>query len=150
MVTDRCPYRKAGFEGEAAYFSNAIIRLLQKKGRGKAAADHNDPVRVVRLSPKLYQRMSSLAFLNRCTTKSGEPKSYPLCHPKYGRDIRIRKYRDSGSYIHFDLRPDKRTPLAAEEREYERISLVVKHEPLNKAKSETKKLKNFKKLNRQL
>jgi hypothetical protein len=138
MRTDRCPYRKAGFEGRAVYYSNAIVRPLQKQDV-KTSGRQVNAIRVVKLPPGLYEQIDNYSFLNRRITSSGKRKHYTLSHPKYGRDIRIKINPDT-PYHYYDLEVRKRTALSPEESSRPLIAPTIKIEPRRLAKAEAREL----------
>jgi hypothetical protein len=136
-----CPYCKAGLHGRPLYYSNAIVRQLQAAETG-ADAD-TSPVRVLKIPPRLYQLLNSLASVNKRQSKTTrEWKQYGLAHPKWGRDVRI-KINPTTPYGYYDLQPRKASRLTAEELAYPLVPLVIKRESAQQAKAAWKQLKEI-------
>jgi hypothetical protein len=129
----RCPYCKAGLPGRPMYYSNAIIRDLQTTGA--AAALGTSPVRVVRIPPRLCEKLDSLAAVNHRFRKRRDAwKQYALAHPKFGRDVRIKINPDT-PYRYYDVEAWENTRLTAEELAYPIMPLEIKHESMQQAKA---------------
>lgn len=133
--------RKEIEEGEKAdtvqftcsYYMNAIIRSEQenKPARLRMTAEEKKtgfkdkdssswtPVKVVRLSQSLLQKIQKLKPLNSVKFKSGDIKCYDVSNPKFGRDIMVRFDEDAAPANKYDVHPgDTRTPLTEEEQAY--------------------------------
>jgi hypothetical protein len=139
--TGTCPYCKAGLRGRPLYYSNAIVRQLQTAETG-ADAD-SSPVRVLKIPPRLYQLVSSLASGNKKQNKmTGEWKQYGLAHPKWGRDVRI-KINPANTYRFYDLEPCEANRLTAAQLSYPLVPLVIKRESAQQAKAAWRQLKEI-------
>jgi hypothetical protein len=136
-----CPYCKAGLRGRRMYYSNAIIRRLQAEEA--EAAEGASPVRVLRIPPRLHERLDGLAAVNNRQSKtSGQWQQYDLAHAKFGRDVRI-KINPVTPYSYYEVQPRKASRLTAEERAYPLVPLVIEPESPQRAKAAWKQLKKI-------
>ena len=138
MISEICPYRKAGLKGRRVYYSNAIIRDLQasKKKHDRLAS----PVRVVKIPPSLYKQLENLKAINRRIAKSGKEKMYSVAHPKFGRDVQI-KTNPAMPYSYYDVQIGQRLKLTNDELQYPLFFLdEIKPETPARAEAEWKKL----------
>jgi hypothetical protein len=124
-------------KGRRVYFTNAIIRSLQKRLAGSEIAN---PVRVLKIPPRLHGLLESMRVLNRRTSKSGKRKEFPLAHPRFGVDIQIKVHPDR-PHGYYDVELFERTKLTDEELAYPLLSLEVRPETLSEARREWQKLK---------
>jgi hypothetical protein len=141
-----CLYCKAGLQGRRIYYSNAIIRELQvaaTASRNARTTPKVSPVWGLTIPPRLYQKLHSLAALNkRLNKKREEWQQYDLAHPKFGRDVQI-KINPKTPYSYYDLQPRERTRLTVEELAYPLVPLVIKPEPLERAQADFQKLRKI-------
>lgn len=110
-----CPYCEAGIPVKTVWLQNVIDRAAQKRGSkdpGKPSADEKKlvtlwdgktkgyvrdkkskywtPVKVLRITSTLADRIVDASELNTRVTKSGEEKCYGTEHPKFGFDMVIK------------------------------------------------------------
>lgn len=147
--TRECPWCEADSEKirfSPEYYSNAIVRSLQeeepsklkeptkkeaKTGFKEKGSKTWTPVRAVRLTRTLIRELKKLSSLNRAKDKkTGESKSFPLSHPKYGCDIQImydpNEKTPAKKYM---VQKGERTALTSEEQEYLLWSIEGMQEP---------------------
>ena len=138
----RCPYSElsSGKDGAARqsdfWLLQAIDRDKQEEGPGRRAAkptkeelktgkkdirsDSWTPVRVVRMTYTMINRMKELGEDNIVRTKDGSKKQFDAADPKYGFDVKIKFKKDAAGSDKYSI--DKvdggRKPLTEEEKKY--------------------------------
>src|ERR1700674_6050000 len=117
MISEICPYRKAGLKGRRVYYSNTIIRQLENPKNGDASFEGLSPVRVLKIPPSLYKQLDNLRALNRRIAKSGKEKMYSVAHPKFGRDVQI-KTNQATPYSYYDVQIGQRIKLTKGDLQY--------------------------------
>jgi hypothetical protein len=156
FVSEICPYRQAGLEGQVNYISNAIIRPLQQQmplslpehtryertlrhdvqGRAgylkQRSSQSWTPVRVLRIPKGLAMRIQSASL---------DIRECELADPQRGHDVLIRFDGEKRSHEMYDFRIKERSELTSEELRYLRHPLnVVKAETLEQATMEWARL----------
>jgi hypothetical protein len=124
-----CPYGEAGLDGGPVYYSNAIIRPLQRTKTAIPAS----PVRIIRIPRRFYRNLCSFQATNRKLMKSGERKCYDVSHPVFGWDILVKANPDN-QYWYYEVERVEPTKMTAEELGYRRLSLDVRPETLSEAR----------------
>ena len=142
-VVEICPYRKGGLYIAQSFIENFIIRDLQKdEPRRKAKPQKSEsrpqemlgekwyikkmgsdtwtPARVIRIPSSLGDQLASLEELN---VHNG--KSYPLNHPRYGMDVKIRYNPKGTGSGKWSVQVGKATRLKEEELKYPIYKLDV-------------------------
>jgi len=113
---------------------NAIVRAEQKnaprrpskptKAERKSGFKDKDsdsftPVRAVRLTTSLLEKIQNLKGVNTYEAKNGQTKSYSVADLKYGRDIQVYYDKDAAPANQYQVQlGEKRKPITEEESEY--------------------------------
>jgi hypothetical protein len=128
------------------YFSNAIDRRLEEDKPAKIKVSSKEketgiknmessswtPVRVSRIPSTLALRLKKLGERNIVKSKTGEKKTFPVNHKKYGFDVDVSfdKNLPAASMYSADRNLDERyTPLTEEEEAYLIYDLEVLYTP---------------------
>jgi hypothetical protein len=137
------PWRKGGLYVAQKFISNFIIRSLQKneparkpkltKSERKVrdmlgekwhikemGSESWTPCRVIPIPSTLAEQLAALEELN---VHNG--KAYPLHHPKYGMDVKIRYNPKAAGSAKWNAQVSKKTRLKENEKEYLIYDLVV-------------------------
>lgn len=119
---------------QTAYYANAIVREEQEDEprrkaehtKGEQRTGHKDikskswtPVRVIRLTATMVQRIQELSENNR-VKRGDKTRAFDVTDAKYGIDLRI-KYKPKGAgsdKYSIDADGSGRTPLTADEQAY--------------------------------
>ena len=117
---------------ENFYLANAIIREIQEdEPRKKGALTKQEkktglkdirnkswtPVRVLRLPATLANRIQEIEEGNT-VKKDGKKKQFPVDHPRYGLDIRIKYKPKASGTDKYSADSEERVALTKEEQEY--------------------------------
>lgn len=126
-----CPLSEFGMQIQTVILTNSIVRSIQEQEPDKKKINIPDkefrepgdkfwsPIRVLKLPSQAAQNVKNLGALNKVKSKDGKIVTYPLNHPKFGRDILIKFDRtQSGSAMYSIQKDDDRSPLTEEEKNY--------------------------------
>ena len=147
-----CPYCElAGKRDQQFYLVNVIVRSLQEDKPSKAAkatkeekaSGYKDkdseswtPVRVLRVTGSLMQKLQELGELNKVKNKkTGKAEAFDVTDEKYGIDVNIKFDPDKSGTDMYSVQGGDRTPLTEEEQAY--LCYELSEEILDKIGRET-------------
>jgi hypothetical protein len=150
-----CPYcedESGWIRNDLIYWQNAIVRSLEEDApakRGKLTEKEKEtgfkekgskawtPARASRLTPGTVRELKKLSKLNRQTDKkTGEKKSWPLTHKRYGMDVEMMYDPDEAPAKKYSVQKGEKTRLNEEQREY--LLWDVEHMVTTETKKEAK------------
>lgn len=160
FTKDICPWRGAGLKTQQRFFSNVIVRSLEKKAPRKKTRVESEkvrknllgekfylkdmteeswtPVRVFSFPPSVLTKVQELMELNE-----HKGKIYSVADPKYGFDVLIKKNPNASTPADtWSVQKEGRTPLTEQELKYLLFQLDVSSlhpKPLKEAKEDFKR-----------